>query len=496
MLFYFPLYGTDGETYDDYPILASSMVVSKDKKDYTYNLNPNARWSDGTPVTTDDFEFSFNKLMDPKVEAAPLRGYFEGVKFQKIDRLKFSFHIDQPRFNTLQVLNGFVPLQKKQFENEPDFNKSRENLRPIGTGPFKVTVFSRDQQVVLEHIPDWWAKDLPRFKSRYNQNTWTFKIISDMALGYEKFLKGEIDLVSFTSEQFANQVTKSDREKVGASREEGKSVWGGKLPTDAAMAWSGLALNLNSPIFSSKNTRKGLAYLVDYKAVIERAYFGLISQSVSPFGSNTENTDPGLKAGKGIYTYDPKKAAEYFEKDGWVKKDGLASYVKDIGGKQVTFSFVLKYYASNPASEKMAVILKEVFKKSGVNIDLRPTDGAALSKDFDDKQFDAMIMGWGGGSIYPDPKQLWSSDSISDGSNKVAYSNPQVDALIKKADLEFNRKKRAKLLQEINRILYDDVPYIFMIERHFVIEGINSRFKSPKWIERYSPTVAKELFYE
>jgi microcin C transport system substrate-binding protein len=494
--FYLSLFGTDWDTYDYYPALAEKLEISKDKKDYTYTLNSKAKWTDGTPVTTDDVIFSFERLMDPKVEAAALRVYYEGVTVTKIDDLKFKFHVEQPRFNTLETVNGFYPIQKKQFAKEADFNKSRENLHPVGTGPWKVKTFSRDQMVVLERDPNFWGKDLPQFKARFNQDTWTIKIIPDMALKYEKFLKGEVDLMNFSSDQYVNQVKASDKDKIGNSPADGKTVWAAKLPTDGAMGWGGIALNIKNPIFANKETRKGLAYLTDYKTIIQRAYFGMTDQSVSPFGSNTENTSPALKSGKGRYSYDPKKAAEYFAKDGWKKVDGQPFLMKTINGKNVPFHFTLKYGSSNPAAGKTGVILKEVFKKAGVDLDLRPLDGTALYKDFEDSNFEACIMGWGGGSIYPDAKQLWSTESMGQGSNKVNYSNPKVDALITKSNLEFDRKKRAKMLQEIGEIIYDDVPYIFTVERHYLLQGFNSRFKSPKWLERYNTVPAVELFHE
>jgi microcin C transport system substrate-binding protein len=108
-----------------------------------------------------------------------------------------------------------------------------------------------------------------------------------------------------------------------------------------------------------------------------------------------------------------------------------------------------------------------------------------------------VFMGWGGGSIYPDPRQNWHSASAGGkGSNSIAYSNPQVDTLIDKANLEFDTKKRTKMLQEIGKILYEDVPYIFMVERDYVIMGFNSRIKSPKWIFNYGNVAAKEIFYQ
>jgi microcin C transport system substrate-binding protein len=122
-------------------------------------------------------------------------------------------------------------------------------------------------------------------------------------------------------------------------------------------------------------------------------------------------------------------------------------------------------------------------------------DASALYKDFDDKAFEALLIGWGGGSIFPNPRQNWATSSIDGGSNKVSYSNPKVDVLIEKANLEFNRKKRAKMLQEIGSILYADLPYIFLYERNAVLQGFNSKIKSPRWIARYGIDADKDLFH-
>ncbi len=496
-LFYLPLFGTDGETYNFYPALATKVDISKDKKDYTYTLNEKARFTDGSPVTSDDAEYTFARIMDPKVEAAPLRSYFEGVSFQKIDERRFKFHVENPKFNTLENFNAlFRPIQKKQFANEADFNKTKENLHPIGTSCYKLKSLSRDQSVVLECDQNWWGKDLPQFRARDNYTTLTFKIIPDAALSYEKFLKGEIDLMRFTSTQFVTQVNGTDKERFGKSPKDGKDLWAGKLPVDGPMGWTGLALNLKNPILSSLNTRKGLAYLIDYQMIIEKAFMGTIEQSVSPFGSNTENTDPSLKNPKNRYHFDAKRAADFFEKDGWKKVDGAPFLEKMIDGKMTPFHLVLKYPSSNPTFSKVVVMLKEIFKKSGVDLEIKPGDVTALYKDIDDKNFEVAVMGWGGGSVYPDAKQIWSSDSIKGGSNVVSYSNPKVDELIKKSNLEFDRKKRAKMMQEIGKIIYDELPYLFLVERHYLLQGLNSRIKSPKWTEKYGSSVAKDLFHE
>ena len=170
--------------------------------------------------------------------------------------------------------------------------------------------------------------------------------------------------------------------------------------------------------------------------------------------------------------------------------------MKEINGVKTPFKLSLKYPPANPTISKIVVILKEVFKKSGVDLELKALDASALYKDFQDKNFEASVMGWGAGSIFPDTKQLWSSESIENGSNSVSFSNPIVDELIKKSNVEFDRKKRAKLLQQIGKIIYDEAPYLFLAERHVLLQGLNSRLKSPKWTERYGTQVSKDLFHE
>ena len=494
--FYMSLMGRDSESYEDLPGLAEKVETSKDKKEYTFTLNKNAKWSDGTPVTSDDIEFTFNKLMDPKVEAAALRSYMSGVTFQKIDSLKFKFMVAVPKYNSLSTLTTFTPVQKKQFEKEVDFNKSRENLHPIGNGAYRLKTISRDQFVTLERVADWWAKDLPDYRAMNNFDVVQLKIIPDPALRYENLLKGNIDTLNFMADQFATQVEGVDKDKFGKNAASGKTLWADKFPSSGSMPWFGLGLNQKNPILSSLKVRQALAYLIDYDAVTERAYFKTVYQSVSPFGSRTDNVPPELKSGTNRYKLDPKKAATLLKEDGWAdtNKDGVLDKV--INGKSTPLRLEVKLYSSNAAAMKAVQIFKETFKKAGVELVLRPMDGTALYKDFDDKNFDMVYMGWGGGSIYPDPRQNWHTDSIANGgSNTVSYSNPKVDKMINEANLEFDKKKRAKLLQGINRELYHDLPYIFLVERGYILQGLNSKLKSPVWNQRYGITVAKDLFH-
>jgi ABC-type transport system substrate-binding protein len=494
--FYLPLLEKDADTLKDSPVLASGVVISKDKKEYTYTLRSDAKWSDGTSVTSDDVEFTFQKIMDPKVDAAVLRGFFEGVTFRKIDPLKFSFQVIEPKFNTLSVLNEFTPVQKKQFEKEADLNKSKEGMRPVGNSAYVLKTLSRDQSIVLERMPKWWGDAVPVFKNRFNFNTLVFRIVADPTLRYEKLIRGEIDTTPLTSDQYVNQVKGVDQSKFGATRESGKSLWADRFKTSRALSWAGIAINLKHPWLASLGVRKALAHLVNYEDVIQKGFMGTASRCVSPFGSSGRYVSARLKSPSSRFMFDPKKARELLLQEGFKQVPGESFFVKDLNGKRQPLRFVFKFMNESPAQQRVAQILKESFKKAGVDLELRPEDQGVMYQSLHKKDFDLAFSGWGAGGVQPDPRQLWATSSIEGGSNSTWFSNPAVDELIKKANVEFNEGKREKLIQKIGDIIYDEIPYIFLMERDFVLAALQSRVKSEKWIRKYGSDLAKDLFFE
>jgi peptide/nickel transport system substrate-binding protein/microcin C transport system substrate-binding protein len=493
---FMPLMSRDPDTYDRIPALAEKVESTKDNKEHVFTLRKDAKWTDGTPVTADDVVFTFQKTMDPKVEAAAQRSFLSGVSIEKVDTLRVKFKVETPKFNSLDFIASLTPIQKKQFENESDFNKSREGLRPIGNTGYKFKSASRDQNVIFEYVPGWWGEKDPEYRATHNFETIHFRVIPDDTLAYERMLKGEIDTMTISADKFATQVRGVDKERVGTQANSGKTIWADQFKSNGSLPWFGMALNYKNPIFTQK-TRQAIAHLVDYETVIQKAFFGLTQKCLTPFGSNGPNLDPKRKSSEKQYKFDAEVAMTLLKADGWADTDGDNILDKKIDGKTVPFKFEFKYSAANGPANSTAQILKESFKKAGIQMSLRPSEGAALYKDFEEKNFDATFMGWGGGSIFPDPRQIWHSSSAQgNGSNSVSYSNPKVDALIDQANLEFDRKKRAKMLQEIGNILYEDLPYIFLVERKFVLQLIHSRIQSPKWIFNFGTSVAKDLFYQ
>jgi peptide/nickel transport system substrate-binding protein len=484
------LFELDRETGEYFPMLAEKIDVSKDHKVITYTLRNNALWQDGSPITTDDMEFTYQKMMDPKVDAAPLRASMGPFQFEKVDRLKFKLSVENPNVNTILNFNeNFIPIQKKQFAEAGDFNKAKGIINPVGSGPYLLKTFSRDQKIELERVKNWWGDSLPQNKNLHNFHSIVYRIISDSALSYEKFLKGEIDLLEMNSETFGTRVKGSDQDKFGLEPDSSKRLWAKHFKTQAPAPYIYIGWNLKRPVFYSKKTRQALAQLIDYDLISEKVYHREASRCFSPFGSMTPNTSPGQK--EKAFSFNPKKAIELLKADGWTDSDQDNFLDKLIDGKKTRFEFTLRYNSESPMRAKIAQILKEQFKKSGILVNVQAMEWNAHIAEIDNRNFDAVISGWGKGNIYPDANQLWHTKSFENrGSNYVGYSNPEVDALISESLKELNVQKRFKIMQKIGSLIYDDQPYAFLVEIPGFIMGANSKIKAKKWAMKFDDAPA------
>jgi len=480
----------DRETGEYFPMIAEKLDVSKDHKVMTFTIRKTATWQDGTPITSDDFEFSYQTLWDQKVEAAPLRSYMGEFKFEKIDTYTFKLTVTVPNVNTLpNFIDNFIPVQKKQFAGVPDYNKAKGIIDPIGSGPYKLKSYSRDQKLELERVKGWWADALSPYKNLNNFDSIVYRIIPDTALAYEKFMKGEIDVIEMNSEMFGTRVKGSDKEKFGTDSESSKSVWAKHFRTQAPAPYTYVGWNAKRPVFASKATRQALAQLIDYDQITEKVYHNEGIRCISPFGSGTPNTAPDQKSKQ--FTLNPKKALALLKADGWADTDGDSVLDKMIDGKKVKFEFTLRYNSENPMRAKVAQMIKEQFKRAGILVNVQAMEWNAYVAEIDNRNFDAIVMGWGKGSLYPDANQIWNSKSQENkGSNYVAYSNPKVDALIADSLKELDIQKRFKIMQKIGALIYDDQPYAFIVEIPGFIMGAHSKIKAKKWAMKYDDSPA------
>lgn len=182
--------------------------------------------------------------------------------------------------------------------------------------------------------------------------------------------------------------------------------------------------------------------------------------------------------------FDPEKAKKILSQSGWKdqNKDGVLE--KTIQGKKTDFKFTLMF--ANRDVEKYYTLYQEDLKKAGISMELKLVEWNTFIKALADKKFDAATLGWSGGDIESDPKQIWHSESArAGGSNFISYSNPKVDQLIDKARVEMDPKKRAPIWQEIDRLIAEDYPYVFMFNEKYKLYAHHKKIGMPKDTYKY-----------
>jgi peptide/nickel transport system substrate-binding protein len=425
----------DNETLELIPELAESWTISSDKLLYTFKLRRDVYWQDGEPFNADDVVYSYKTLQDPKVDDPHLKVYYRDIeKVTKIDDYTVQFKYNRPYFLALEFCGGMPILPQHVFDDGTDFNKHPAGRAPVGTGPFIFVRWDTNRAVVLKQNKNYWGK-----KPEIDEIL--FKIIQDQTVALQVLKKGEMDLMGLRPIQWARQ-TESEKFNSMFQRLEYYT------PSYSYIGW-----NLRRPYFQDKMVRRALTMLIDREKILEKLYFGLgkiVTGNFYIFGPYyNKNIKP--------WPYDPEKAKKILDQAGWSDHDGDG--IRDKDGVPFAFDFLVT--AGARARINFVTIVKEDFKKAGIDVTIRQLEWSTFLKNLHDRDFDATTLGWAMG-VEADPFQLWHSTQIEQGSNYVGFDNKEADKIIERARVEFNKEKRTKMYHRFHEILHEEQPYTFL----------------------------------
>lgn len=219
--------------------------------------------------------------------------------------------------------------------------------------------------------------------------------------------------------------------------------------------------NQARPLFQSKKVRQALTMSIDRGRIIKQNLNNLgieIAGTFNPMA--TTISDPSIKP----WPFDPLQAKRLLEEEGWYDHDGDGVIDKVIDGKKVDFQFTLTYFVKNALGKAISEFIATSLKEVGIICHLNGVELADLTTTFEDKNFDAIYLGWGLGSPPEDPRQLWHSDGAKEkgSSNAVAFVNSEIDSIIERLEFEENPEKRRELFYRFDAILHDEQPYTFL----------------------------------
>ena len=166
---------------------------------YTFHLKKNIKWSDGHPFTVKDILFSFDRIRDPKVDAAHLRSYYQDIeKVEALDDHTIRYHYRVPYFRALEFCGGIPIVPAHLFKEGEDFNQHPIGRNPVGTGPYKLLHWETGKEIALIRNEDYWGEKpaLDRI---------IFKIITDATVALQVLKQGGLDQMGLRPIQWEKQ---------------------------------------------------------------------------------------------------------------------------------------------------------------------------------------------------------------------------------------------------------------------------------------------------
>lgn len=430
--------GKDGKPI---PGVAEKWEKSTDGLKYTFTLR-DAKWSDGSAITADDFKYSFLTLLkkDTAAEYAYLGYYIKGgeafntgkgkeedVGVKVLDPKKLEITLEKPAPFLLDLLafHAFMPVKKDFYEKQDGGKKyGAEANQMLYNGPYTISSWKHEDNLVLTKNPNYWnAKEIKLDEVK-------MMMIKDSNTILNTFKAGEIDMVGLTGDQ----VTLLKGE--------------GKTPVNYydGSTWY-FEFNTADPLLKNLNIRKALAGAIDRNAFIS----GVLKNNSKPAYSFTNPVIFDDKGGSFAATVgapfvkdnDPEAKA-LFEKG--LKELGLdkAPKVEMIGDDTDT-------------ARKNMQAFQEMWKKNlGLEVTLTNLPFQARLDRMTNKQFSIVMAGWS--ADYNDPISFLDLWETTNGNNHTNYSNPNYDKLVKAVQNEADAAKRMASLKELEKITMTDLP--------------------------------------
>jgi microcin C transport system substrate-binding protein len=461
------------EPFAEYGLIASDIELAKDKKSVTFTLNPKARFSDGSPVTTEDVKFSLDTLKSD--QAHPFyQMYFRDIDGAEIlDNQRIRFRFARPN-RELHMVASQLPVLSKQFYGRHPFNPTDGNdamAVPIGSGPYLVAEVLQGKSITYRKNPNYWANNLPVRKGMFNFETIVVKYFKDPIVSLEAFKAGEFDFM------MVNIAKQWQRDLTGRRFDSGELVKQA-FPHHNNAGMQGFVFNTRKPIFSDWLVRKALGLAFDFEWTNKTLFFSQYTRNNSYF-SNSNFAAKGLPDAGELQLLEPfrrqlpeevfsqpllppstdppgslranmQEAKSLLEQAGWGVKEEVLVNAK---GERFHFDILL----SDTSFERVIAPYVSNLKKLGIDVAYRTIDPALYADRVKNFDFDMTVTTFGQSqSPGNEQRDYWTASAAGrPGSRNLAgVGNPVVDALVDAIIYAETQEQLTTACRALDRVLW------------------------------------------
>lgn len=498
---------TTGEYYG---LLAHTLEYPEDKAWVIFHMRPEARFSDGSPVTAHDIAFSHNLLLDQG-----LKSYADAVrkripKVEVIDdhTIKFYFAEGISRRSLIDQV-GFVPAWSKKWYEETGamLDESRLEISP-GSGPYVVDSIDVNRRVVYKRNPDYWGWHLPINKGRHNFDTIRIEYFADATAAFEAFKAGE---VTYRSESDPKRwATSYDFPAVGKGYVKLES-----LPDGTPPANTGIVFNLLRDTLKDVRVREAIALGFNFEWTNASLLFGLQEQQRA-FSTGTQYEAKGVPEGaelalfkslttdvpEDLLTAEPRvphsssadrltdrrnlrRAMKLLDDAGWPV--GAGGKRMNADGKPLTISFLFNS-ADTPTNKALAENFISNLQTMGIEARLEAVDPSQYTKRERDKDYDLVLDGYpavfGMGTGY---QQRFGSEAAAFSVfNPAALASPLVDEVIEVGLASQSQEEEDLAITALDRVLRHE---FFLVPTGYIPDHLVAywdQYQHPETIPPYA----------
>jgi len=426
----------DPESLQNVGHAAEKWTVSDDKKTYTFTLK-DIKWSDGTPMTTADYVWTFEQASKPENKYPRLISLQEIATYKALDAKTLQVTLKDALVIGLETADYITPLPKHVWEKY-DWNdpvKNPEILNPtVVNGMWKLKEWKRDASATF-------VRNELYFDGPPLLDSTTYRIFGTSALAYQALKAGEIDYLGITPADVKEAKTLSS-----LNVHPYFSATGG---------YNYVGFNMRRPWAKDVRVRQAVSFATDRKGIIDAVAYG---EGRPVYANYTESSwvfNPNVEK----YTFDPKKSADLLKQAGYTLQG--KQLMKD--GQQLKMKIL--FNQGNAVREGISTVLQQQLADLGIAAEVIPMEFQAYLELIKKEPFDydLFVLGWTA-SIDPHWSiQIWNEKGIPD-LNSGGYINKQVEALYDQGAREFETEKRKQIYGQIQKHLSDDPPYVFVYE--------------------------------
>lgn len=435
------------EPFTLYADLAESVTTDPARSWVEFTLNPKARFSDGKPVTVEDVLWSFKALA--KVNPIYAGAWSKVASAEKVGPRTVRFTFNTPD-RELPLILGLRPVLEKALWEGKDLAASGMMV-PVGSGPYVVKDFKAGRYIVYQKNPNWWARDLPINRGRFNLNTIRFEYFGDANAMFESFKAGDLDF--FREPSPAKWKTNFDFPAVRSGQ-----VVLSEIPSRRPSGIQGLVMNTRRAEFRDWRVRQALIDAFNFEFINRTVNGGADPRITSYFSNSVLGMRPGPATGRVKALLEPFKgqlppgalsgyalpvskggetdrgalraAMKLLSEAGWHVKNGL---LMDEKGQVFRFNILLSQ-GQQAAIGSATSIYVGALRRLGIEASITTVDSAQYVERTNRYDFD---MTWyvRALSLSPGNEQMlyWGHDGVTEPGtrNWMGMNSPAAEAMIR-----------------------------------------------------------------